>query len=70
MPAGSLLVLYTEGLVESRERDVDEGIDLLSATLAGIKGSAEPNDVCDTVLEELVGHSQDDHIALLVIRID
>jgi serine phosphatase RsbU (regulator of sigma subunit) len=70
MPAGSLLVLYTDGLVESRKRDIDEGIDLLCAALAGMEGRPEPNDVCDTVLAELVGQSQDDDIALLVIRID
>jgi hypothetical protein len=33
-------------------------------------GTCRAHDVCDTVLAEMAGHSQDDDIALLVIRID
>ncbi|WKX71278.1 SpoIIE family protein phosphatase [Streptomyces sp. XD-27] len=34
LPEGSSLVLYTDGLVEKRDRDIDEGLELLRASLA------------------------------------
>ena len=35
LPEGSRLVLYTDGLVENRDRDIDTGLDLLREALAG-----------------------------------
>ncbi|MFD5116505.1 SpoIIE family protein phosphatase [Streptomyces sp. NPDC058391] len=35
LPEGSLLVLYTDGLVESATRDIDRGMEQLASTLAG-----------------------------------
>ncbi|MGW4892360.1 SpoIIE family protein phosphatase [Kitasatospora sp. NPDC004240] len=64
-PEGSRLVLYTDGLVEDRERDIDEGLELLRAALAGHPGRA-PEQTCVDVLGALLpAHPQDD-IALLV----
>jgi serine phosphatase RsbU (regulator of sigma subunit) len=66
---GSLLVLYTDGLVETRHRPYDHGIDLMASTLAALNLDAEPDQVCDTLLDRLVDHRQDDDIALLTLRI-
>ncbi|WP_121175527.1 SpoIIE family protein phosphatase [Streptomyces sp. 1114.5] len=63
---GSRLVLYTDGLVEDRERDIDEGLDLLSSALSG--PSRTPEQTCADVLGALLpAHPQDD-IALLVAQ--
>ncbi|MFR9794896.1 SpoIIE family protein phosphatase [Streptomyces sp. MS06] len=63
---GSRLVLYTDGLVEDRDRDIDSGLDLLRDALAGAEGS--PEDTCRAVLEALLPARPNDDIALLVAR--
>lgn len=42
LPEGSLLVLYTDGLVESARRDIDTGIAQLTTLLATIAGATAP----------------------------
>ncbi|MGW3074821.1 SpoIIE family protein phosphatase [Kitasatospora sp. NPDC001132] len=63
---GSRLVLYTDGLVEDRERDIDAGLELLRAVLAGPPRS--PDQTCADVLAALLPAHQQDDIALLVAR--
>ncbi len=47
VPEGSLLVLYTDGLVESAKRDIDEGM----AQLAGMLGAAHAGRAVETVAD-------------------
>jgi serine phosphatase RsbU (regulator of sigma subunit)/PAS domain-containing protein/anti-sigma regulatory factor (Ser/Thr protein kinase) len=61
---GSRLVLYTDGLVEDRERDIDEGLELLRAALAGTDRS--PEDTCQAALDALLPARPSDDIALIV----
>ncbi|MET7726447.1 SpoIIE family protein phosphatase [Streptomyces mirabilis] len=61
---GSRLVLYTDGLVEDRERDIDEGLELLRAALTGVDRS--PDDTCQVVLDALLPDRPSDDIALIV----
>ncbi|WP_369254878.1 SpoIIE family protein phosphatase [Streptomyces sp. R35] len=63
---GSRLVLYTDGLVEDRERDIDTGLDLLRTALAGADRS--PEDTCRAVLDALLPARPSDDIALIVAR--
>ena len=63
-------MFYTDGLVESRSRDVEDGIDLLSAAVTAVDPQATPDEVCDTILAGMIGPDRDDDVALLVIRID
>ncbi|MER5228047.1 SpoIIE family protein phosphatase [Streptomyces flaveus] len=63
---GSRLVLYTDGLVEDRERDIDVGLELLRTALAGAGRS--PEDTCRVVLDAMLPARQSDDIALLVAR--
>ncbi|MEU4270129.1 SpoIIE family protein phosphatase [Streptomyces sp. NPDC026092] len=67
LPEGSLLALYTDGLVESRDHPLEEG---LTAFRGAFTDTALPlEDVCDRVLTTLhTGHGEDD-IALLMARI-
>ncbi|MFC1434126.1 SpoIIE family protein phosphatase [Streptacidiphilus sp. N1-3] len=63
---GSLLVLYTDGLVERRDRDLDVGLDLLSRTVAERRGSLEQS--CDSVLAAMSAGDSDDDIAMIMAR--
>jgi anti-sigma regulatory factor (Ser/Thr protein kinase) len=67
LPEGTVLSLFTDGLTESRERDVDAGRALLCEALAVPADSLE--ETCDRVLHTLLpsGGSTDD-VALLLAR--
>ncbi|MDT0377915.1 SpoIIE family protein phosphatase [Streptomyces sp. DSM 42041] len=75
-PAGATLLLYTDGLVESRQRDVWTGIEFLREKLAETArltrpGTAPPLEpLCDEVLDILGPGDRDDDIALLAARFD
>ncbi|MFE7901405.1 SpoIIE family protein phosphatase [Streptomyces sp. NPDC057424] len=85
LPEGALLALYTDGLVESRDHPLDEG---LQAFVSALSGPAHPSpghhpsttalradssqyleDVCDHVLNTLDTHHGEDDIALLMARV-
>ncbi|WP_426365923.1 SpoIIE family protein phosphatase [Streptomyces sp. E-08] len=67
LPEGALLALYTDGLVESRDHPLDEGLQAFRRALTDPDRPLE--DVCDRVLTSLnTGHGEDD-IALLMARI-
>ncbi|MDQ1014207.1 SpoIIE family protein phosphatase [Streptomyces afghaniensis] len=66
LPEGSLLALYTDGLVESRERDVDQGVAELLRVLNDSVTSLEG--LCDTVMDALLPERRTDDAALLVAR--
>jgi len=75
-PAGATLLLYTDGLVESRQRDVWTGIEFLREKLAETArltrpGTAPPLEpLCDEVLDIVGPGDRDDDIALLAARFD
>lgn len=67
IPPGGRFVLYTDGLVESRARGVDEGVDILVSHLRGIA----PEDAergCDAMIDSLTGGSHLDDVALLHVH--
>ncbi|MFI0902469.1 SpoIIE family protein phosphatase [Streptomyces sioyaensis] len=66
LPEGSRLVLYTDGLVENRSRDLDAGLEALRAALAG--PDRTPEDTCATVMTSLLPSRSADDVALLVAR--
>ncbi|MFE7529157.1 SpoIIE family protein phosphatase, partial [Kitasatospora sp. NPDC057542] len=65
---GTALVLYTDGLVTSRERDLDNGLALLRRSLAHAHTHESPDTTCQTVFDALVPPSPRDDIALLIAR--
>ena len=72
-PAGSTLLLYTDGLVESRDSDVLTGVDRLRARLraaASGSGPPAPAEVCEQALGTLGAGDRDDDIALLAARFE
>lgn len=64
---GALLALYTDGLVESRDHPLDEGLAALRRALVDAERPLE--DVCDRVLTTLETRHGEDDIALLMARI-
>ncbi|WP_436845162.1 SpoIIE family protein phosphatase [Streptomyces sioyaensis] len=66
LPEGSSLVLYTDGLVEGRNHDIDTGMQNLATTLA--QPGRTPDEICETVLSALPPARQRDDIALLAAR--
>ncbi|MGW5782078.1 ATP-binding SpoIIE family protein phosphatase [Streptomyces sp. NPDC003863] len=67
LPPGSTAVLYTDGLVERRREDIDEGVEALARALAGAAGT--PQVVCDRLLRALgVTAEHDDDVAVLVVQ--
>ncbi|MFD6420037.1 SpoIIE family protein phosphatase [Streptomyces sp. NPDC060194] len=75
-PSGATLLLYTDGLVESRLRDVWTGIEMLRERLAATAQLTGPDHpppleaLCDEVLDMLGPGDRDDDIALLAARFD
>ncbi|MGW3623348.1 SpoIIE family protein phosphatase [Streptomyces sp. NPDC000880] len=67
LPEESRLVLYTDGLIEDRDRDIDDGLALLRQTLAE-QADRSPEETCEAVLKELLPERPRDDIALLVGR--
>ncbi|MEV0634679.1 SpoIIE family protein phosphatase [Streptomyces sp. NPDC050619] len=66
LAVGSQLVLYTDGLVEDRHRDIDSGLDRLRTVLA--QADRTPEDTCEAVLDALLPARPSDDVALLVAR--
>ncbi|MEN8650062.1 ATP-binding SpoIIE family protein phosphatase [Streptomyces sp. 21So2-11] len=67
LPPGSTAVLYTDGLVERRGEDIDEGVDRLETAVAGATGT--PQVVCDRLIRALgVTAEHDDDVAVLVVQ--
>ncbi|MCV2490609.1 SpoIIE family protein phosphatase [Geodermatophilus sp. YIM 151500] len=66
---GSTVLLYTDGLVERRDRDIDTGTEEL---LGLLRGCAELplTDLCDEVLDSLFLPDAEDDVAVLAVRLD
>jgi anti-sigma regulatory factor (Ser/Thr protein kinase)/putative methionine-R-sulfoxide reductase with GAF domain len=65
VPAGSIVCLYTDGLVERRRRPLDQGLDLLADTVRARDADA----VCAAVMAKLIGDDlPEDDVALLALR--
>jgi PAS domain-containing protein/anti-sigma regulatory factor (Ser/Thr protein kinase) len=64
---GSTAVLYTDGLVERRDEDLDEGIAAVEHALAGATGT--PQVICDRLVRSAgVQADHDDDVAVLVLQ--
>ncbi|WP_443065895.1 SpoIIE family protein phosphatase [Streptomyces sp. NBC_00503] len=64
LPEPSRLVLFTDGLLEDRDRDFDTGLALLSETLT--RPDRSPDQACADVLAAMLFPAPSDDIALLI----
>jgi signal transduction histidine kinase/DNA-binding response OmpR family regulator/anti-sigma regulatory factor (Ser/Thr protein kinase) len=67
LPAGSTLAFYTDGLVEHRGSDLDNGIEKLAASLAGLDAPLDA--VPSLLVDALLPSGPDDDVALLVASV-
>jgi serine phosphatase RsbU (regulator of sigma subunit)/anti-sigma regulatory factor (Ser/Thr protein kinase) len=68
LPARSTVVAYTDGLVERRGRDIDDGIELVESAARSGRGLPAA-ELAESVLDELLSRlGVQDDIALLVVR--
>jgi serine phosphatase RsbU (regulator of sigma subunit) len=61
-----LLLLYSDGLIERRNRSLEDGLDAL---LAAVRGIADPERAIDTALDALVTTEPEDDTCLVAIRV-
>jgi serine phosphatase RsbU (regulator of sigma subunit) len=67
MPPGTTVLLYTDGLVETRERNVEDGMEALRTS---VTGPISPEQACERVLEAMQGAgAHDDDRALLAVSL-
>lgn len=65
LPAGIVVFLYTDGLIEQPGQDIDDGIAALRELLSALRGRT-PQDIVDTILKSLVVEARDDTVALAI----
>ncbi len=66
---GSLLVLYTDGLVESRGQDIDDGLARLQEGFGSDSAARPVEDLCKSILAGAYTDHQRDDIAVLMARL-
>jgi GAF domain-containing protein len=65
---GSTVVLYTDGLIERRTVDIDEGTARLRALLTQLVGR-HPQEIVDILVDTLVGVSPEDDVVVLAMHV-
>lgn len=66
---GSLFVLYTDGLVESRDRDISDGLDRLKTAFGEGAPEQDLEDLCKTSLDGVYADAKRDDIAVLIAKL-
>jgi serine/threonine protein phosphatase PrpC len=66
LPAGATLALFTDGLVETRSRPYDQGIQMMRALLTDQRSTL--HQACDAIVAAL-GQGREDDITLVLARI-
>ena len=66
---GSLFLLYTDGLVENRHRDIDDGLDRLRQIFDDSAPGRELEDLCKATLDGVYAEQERDDIAVLLARL-
>jgi serine phosphatase RsbU (regulator of sigma subunit) len=68
LPEGSTVLLYTDGLVEARGQDLDQGTTQLRDLLAEL-GSLTLEELCDELVARLRPEGAEDDVALVALRL-
>jgi PAS domain S-box-containing protein len=68
LDAGATVLLYTDGLVERRDRDIDEGTEALVDVMREIR-DLPLDELCDRLLERLFLPDAQDDVAVLALRL-
>jgi serine phosphatase RsbU (regulator of sigma subunit)/PAS domain-containing protein len=69
LPSGSLLVLYSDGLIERRDRPIDDGLEWLAERTRALRAESVET-ICQTLVERSFDTSPTaDDICVLVLRV-
>ncbi|MFF5186009.1 SpoIIE family protein phosphatase [Streptomyces sp. NPDC000345] len=66
LPEGAVVALYTDGLIEDRDRDIDRATSELCSALTAPAAGLDA--LCDTVLKAVLPEEPGDDVALLLAR--
>ena len=69
LPAGSTVLLYTDGVVERRHADLDEGLAQLRAASAGLLGDGDPGRLCRGVVSAASRQGRTDDAAAVAVTL-
>ncbi|MGY5884187.1 SpoIIE family protein phosphatase [Modestobacter lacusdianchii] len=64
----SVVVLYTDGLVERRDQDLDAGLQRLQDTLEDLAGR-DLDELCDQLLTRMLPDRLDDDVAIVAVKL-
>ncbi len=67
-PTGSLLVLYTDGLIERRDEEIDVGLERLRTLVDHLPLDCTAAGARDAILRQLRLSDSDDDVAIVVVR--
>ncbi|WP_159046124.1 ATP-binding SpoIIE family protein phosphatase [Streptomyces sp. WM6372] len=65
---GSMLAFFTDGLVDSRDGDIDEGMERLRSSLAGADPSRSLGEISQRIFDSVLPQEPADDVALLLVR--
>ncbi|MGY1601488.1 SpoIIE family protein phosphatase [Geodermatophilus sp. SYSU D00815] len=65
---GTVLLLYTDGLIERRGRTLDTGLERLRGALAALAGRPLA-ELCDELLDRMLEGTPQDDVALVAVRV-
>ena len=68
LPAGSVVLLHSDGLVERRGSTIDAGTERLIANLRELAGRSL-DELCDALLQRMLHGTPEDDVALVAVRI-
>ena len=64
----AVVIIYSDGLVERRDRDLDHGLDRLQADLADLAGR-DLDELCDKLLARMLLAGPDHDVARVAVRL-
>ncbi|MEV6398866.1 SpoIIE family protein phosphatase [Streptomyces sp. NPDC051907] len=67
LPEGATLVLYTDGLIEARGQDIDEGVEALRSQLGASSGTLE--ETADHILSALLPEAPTDDTVIVLAQV-
>jgi serine phosphatase RsbU (regulator of sigma subunit) len=67
LPAGSTLLLYTDGLVERRGETLDDGLGRLLSTIAQ-HAHEDLDGLCDAIVSKMMPDANEDDVAIVAVR--
>lgn len=65
---GTIVLLYTDGLVERRDQPIDAGLRRLQETLTELAGH-DLDQLCDELIARMLPQRSDDDVAIVAVRL-